>query len=92
MSTTAATIIVLPPAASDVWMSDWCLQCNPDGFCADWPVRRASFTAPSPVTWDGGKRVTCHYECPRPRCGHKWTSDWPASCVGLDPKQRSRAA
>jgi hypothetical protein len=88
MSTTA---IVLPPHPSHAWMPDWCPECNPDGMYADWPVRLASSTAPHTVTWDGGKYLTCEYCCAG--YGHRWTSsDWPASCVGLDPKQRSRAA
>jgi hypothetical protein len=83
----------LPPHPSHAWMADWCPKCNPDGMYADRPVRLASLTAPTSVYYNGGKYLTCHYRCPRPRCGHRWSSDdWPATCVGIDPKQRKKAA
>lgn len=85
-----STTIQLEPAASDIWIGDWCPQCNPDGCYADSPVRMATYTAPVRIAWDGGKFLTCHYQCSRPRCGHRWMNDlWPASCKGLDPRKKA---
>lgn len=55
----------------DIWLPDYCPQCNPAGHHADTCVRDATLTEPDATTWYlGSKRVLCEYVCDT--CGHTW--------------------
>lgn len=71
------------------YLPDYCPRCNPAGDQADRPVRLASLSEPTSVTWNGGRRLLCRYRC---GCGHGWTRTdlWTAEQAGFDP-QRSAA-
>lgn len=65
------------------FLEDYCPRCNPAGHHADRPVRLATLTEPTSLTWRGGKRVVCRYHCAR--CGHRWRRAdlWDAQSAGL---------
>lgn len=68
------------------YLPDYCPRCNPAGECADRPVRLASLTEPTLITWNGGRRLLCRYRC---GCGHEWTRTdlWTAEQAGFDPQR-----
>ncbi|BBZ64516.1 hypothetical protein MMON_58170 [Mycolicibacterium monacense] len=74
------------------YLPDYCPRCNPAGDRADRPVRLASLTEPTSITWPGGRRLICEYQCNA--CSHQWvrTDLWSAEQAGFDPKQRRTAA
>lgn len=75
-----------PDRARFSFLDDYCPHCNPAGDQADSCVRLSTLTDPDAVTWHGGKRLICHYQCHG--CGHQWRrSDlWNAECAGFDQK------
>lgn len=81
-----------PSPFHDFWLPDYCPECNPLGHNADRCTRLASETEPDAVTWTGGKRLVCEYQCGV--CGHEWrnTDLWTAACAGFVPNRRRRAA
>jgi hypothetical protein len=74
-----------------LFLDDYCPRCNPLGEQAERRVRECSLTAPCAITWHGGKRVICEYECDG--CGHQWARHdlWDAQSAGFDPKHRKAA-
>jgi hypothetical protein len=73
------------------FLPDYCPRCNPAGHYADSGVRLATLTEPTRLTWRGGKRMICHYQCNG--CGHAWRRAdlWTAGCAGFHPKQPKAA-
>lgn len=65
------------------FLPDYCGQCNPLGDQGDRPVRLASLTEPTSITWPGGRRLICAYRCDG--CGHQWvrTDLWTAEHAGF---------
>ncbi len=68
------------------YLGDYCPRCNPVGDQADRPVRLASLNEPTSITWPGGRRLICEYQCKA--CGHQWTRTdlWTAASAGFDQK------
>lgn len=69
----------------DLWLGDYCPRCNPAGEQADRCARQCSLTEPDAVTWRGGMRLVCDYECGR--CGHQWRRAdlWTPENLGFTP-------
>ncbi|TXH19793.1 MAG: hypothetical protein E6R06_23750 [Mycobacterium sp.] len=74
-----------PSPFDDLWLPDYCPQCNPAGHHADRCARQCSATEPQSVTWRGGSKLACEYACDR--CGHRWTRRdlWTPENLGLVP-------
>lgn len=75
----------------DFWLPDYCPRCNPLRHNADRCLRLASETEPDAVTWTGGKKLVCEYNCDR--CGHEWQRAdlWTADALGLKPVKDTAA-
>lgn len=86
------TITDRPHPDPILFLDDYCPRCNPLGEQADSRVRECSLTAPDAITWHGGKRMICEYECGC--CGHQWRRGdlWTAAEAGFNRKQNRRRA
>lgn len=77
------TIVATNDSRRLQFLDDYCPRCNPAGIHADSRVRSATLTEPTSLTWHGGKRVICRYQCGG--CGHRWRRAdlWDAQSAGL---------